>query len=217
MPAARLCQAVPDLFFEEVLKRLDPTDRTGGAALAGGHTGLGPSALAEVKDGAAQAQRVLHVERAAGLGEGERVPVGRAGMQRVGPHQPLRTRRLWRAPGGSAVGAGARLPVERVDELLGSCGRAPGGAAVGAGTRLPVGVVKRLCVRRWGGHLEVMQWAREHDCPWGVKTCCCAARGGHLEVLQWAREHGCPWDRSECAEKSRDHPETWAWVLQQPE
>jgi len=36
-------------------------------------------------------------------------------------------------------------------------------------------------------------------------------------VLQWAREHGCPWDRSECAEKSRDHPETWAWVLQQAE
>ena len=39
---------------------------------------------------------------------------------------------------GAAVGAGARLPVERGDVFLGRCGRAPGGAAVGAGARLPV-------------------------------------------------------------------------------
>ena len=25
-------------------------------------------------------------------------------------------------------------------------------------------------------------------------VCRCAAWGGHLEVLQWARENGCPWD-----------------------
>ena len=36
------------------------------------------------------------------------------------------------------VGAGAPLPVERADVFLGRCRRAPGGAAVGAGERLPM-------------------------------------------------------------------------------
>jgi hypothetical protein len=45
-----------------------------------------------------------------------------------------------------------------------------------------------------GGHLEVLRWAREHDCPWDVATCAAAAEKGHLEVLRWAREHDCPWD-----------------------
>jgi hypothetical protein len=30
--------------------------------------------------------------------------------------------------------------------------------------------------------------------PWDEETCACAAYGGHLEVLKWARENGCPWD-----------------------
>ena len=38
-----------------------------------------------------------------------------------------------------------------------------------------------------GGHLEVLQWARENDCPWDEETCTYAARGGHLEMLQLAR------------------------------
>ena len=50
-----------------------------------------------------------------------------------------------------------------------------------------------------GGHLEVLQWARENDCPWDASTCENAAEGGHLEVLQWARENGCPWDEWTCA------------------
>ena len=50
-----------------------------------------------------------------------------------------------------------------------------------------------------GGNLEVLRWAREHGCPWGVDTCAGAAGGGHLEVLQWAREHGCRWDVMTCA------------------
>ena len=49
-----------------------------------------------------------------------------------------------------------------------------------------------------GGHLEVLQWARQHGCPWGRSTCLAAARGGHLEVLQWARQHDCPWDSATC-------------------
>ena len=51
----------------------------------------------------------------------------------------------------------------------------------------------------WGGHLDVLKWARENDCPWDVWTCEKAARGGHLEVLKWARENDCPWDEGTCA------------------
>jgi hypothetical protein len=46
------------------------------------------------------------------------------------------------------------------------------------------------------GHLEVLKWARENDCPWGTSTCAYAAGHGHLEVLKWARENGCPWGES---------------------
>jgi len=67
-----------------------------------------------------------------------------------------------------------------------------------------------------GGHLEVLQWAREHDCPWDADTCYFAAMTGHLEALLWARAHGCPWEKGRCEYASRDHPETLAWVLAQP-
>ena len=46
----------------------------------------------------------------------------------------------------------------------------------------------------WGGHLQVLQWLRENDCPWDEDTCTDAAQGGHLEVLKWSRENGCPWN-----------------------
>jgi len=38
-----------------------------------------------------------------------------------------------------------------------------------------------------GGNLEMLKWARQHDCPWDAGTCSFAASGGHLEVLQWVR------------------------------
>ena len=37
-----------------------------------------------------------------------------------------------------------------------------------------------------GGHLEVVRWAREHDCPWDARNGVFAAMGGHLEVLRGA-------------------------------
>jgi hypothetical protein len=49
------------------------------------------------------------------------------------------------------------------------------------------------------GHLEVLQWAREHHCPWDKWTAANAAAVGNREVLQWAREHHCPWDEWTCA------------------
>ena len=50
-----------------------------------------------------------------------------------------------------------------------------------------------------GGHLKVLKWARENDCPWDG-TCMCAAKGGHLKVLKWARENDCPWNKWTCAD-----------------
>jgi hypothetical protein len=48
------------------------------------------------------------------------------------------------------------------------------------------------------GHLRVLQWAREHHCPWDSTTPVWAAAGGHLAVLRWAREHDCPWNNMTC-------------------
>ena len=64
----------------------------------------------------------------------------------------------------------------------------------------------------------MLRWAREHGCPWNSAMMCeCAAAGGHLDVLRWARAHGCSWYKRECEFASRHHPETLAWVRQQPE
>ena len=55
-----------------------------------------------------------------------------------------------------------------------------------------------------GGHLAVLQWARQQQLPWPWDgwVCAWAARGGHLEVLQWARQQQlpCPWDARVCAD-----------------
>ena len=51
-----------------------------------------------------------------------------------------------------------------------------------------------------GGHLEALQWAREHGCEWVARTCKGAALGGHLAVLMWARQHDCPWNEWACYE-----------------
>ena len=54
-----------------------------------------------------------------------------------------------------------------------------------------------------GGYLEVLKWARDHDCLWDSSTCSSAALGGHLEVLKWARENGCKWDDYTCSSAAR--------------
>jgi len=45
-----------------------------------------------------------------------------------------------------------------------------------------------------GGHMEVVRWLHEHDCPWNDTATMAAARFGHLEVLQWLRARDCPWN-----------------------
>ena len=245
-PLLDLLQRFPGLFEKYVLEHLDPTAR---ASLA--RTGIAfwdlvfprsifPFSLLRAETPAAGAARVFKLEdflirrAGAGLGEDERVPVELA---------DLCSRRGGRKPGGVEVDARARLPVERGVMHTRRSGRAPGRVEVGAGARLPVGLPDvcmaarggHLEVLQWarqhgcpwnegtsqaaamGGHLAVLQWAREHDCPWDPGTCYHAALGGHLSLLQWARAHGCPWIKRDCDDASRNHPETLAWVPQQPE
>jgi len=40
--------------------------------------------------------------------------------------------------------------------------------------------------------VDRLAWAKASGCPWVARTCMLAAKDGHLEVLQWAREHACP-------------------------
>ncbi len=51
------------------------------------------------------------------------------------------------------------------------------------------------------GHLKLLQWLRENDCPWDELTCAYAAGCGQLEVLQWARQQvpPAPWNEWTCA------------------
>ena len=91
------------------------------------------------------------------------------------------------------AGKGGAVPLKLVD-FLASVGMlawakanwCPGGEGVPLG-----GLCSRIAR---GGHLEVLQLAREQGCAWDHWTCANAAEGGHLPVLQWAREHHCPWN-----------------------
>jgi len=68
---------------------------------------------------------------------------------------------------------------------------------VGAGARLPVGRVDVRTAAR-SGHLRVLQWAREHHCPWNWATPARPLRAGTWRLLRWARGHDCPWDSDTC-------------------
>ncbi len=42
-----------------------------------------------------------------------------------------------------------------------------------------------MVVARGCGSIEVMQWLRAHDVPWGLSVTLYAAKSGHLDLLQW--------------------------------
>lgn len=75
------------------------------------------------------------------------------------------------------------------------------------------GVVWTCAVAARGGHLGVLQWARESGCAWNlrIRTCAGAAAGGHLGVLQWARAHDCPLDAS-AHDVAGQHQHVQAWL-----
>ena len=86
---------------------------------------------------------------------------------------------------------------------------------------------KETCaLAAYGGHLHVLMWLRENNCPWDIertsqhaarggrlevlkytrdngytwneRTCWFAAQGGQLELLEYLRDHDCPWDELTC-------------------
>jgi len=149
-PLLDMLQRHLDLFAKEVLERLDPTARTMiaqvgrpwlAAVLASGH----PRLPKEVKVRLQLKEFCTSVERLAWANKanGDEWPGcsrwGEVAEVRFGSSNPW----ALAAKGGNlgaAVGAAARLPVERGDLSFRRPGRAPGGrAAVGAGAGLPVG------------------------------------------------------------------------------
>ena len=54
-----------------------------------------------------------------------------------------------------------------------------------------------------GGHLQLLQLAREYDCPWDEHTFHCAARSGNFQMIKWARINGCRWDANTCTAAAR--------------
>jgi Ankyrin repeats (many copies) len=64
------------------------------------------------------------------------------------------------------------------------------------------------------GSIPVLRYLKELlNCPWDVKTCSTAAKFGHLQVLQWARQHGCDWNEWTCinaAQNGHLHILQWA-------
>jgi hypothetical protein len=42
------------------------------------------------------------------------------------------------------------------------------------------------------GHLEILQYLRQNECPWDENTLEGAVREKHWEVAVWAAENGCP-------------------------
>ena len=68
-----------------------------------------------------------------------------------------------------------------------------------------------------GGHLDVMQWALEHNCELDENTCAFAALSGHMEVMQWAREHGAPWNEEyvrACAAEGGHQEKLARWLAE---
>ena len=149
----RVLQELPDLFFEEVLRRLGPTDRTmlaqvgwvwSAAVLASGFPRwpTGSTVRLRLRDFCTSVER-LSWARANGLCWV--VP----NLDYTGLNSPCAFAACLRgAPGGVAVGAGARLPVGLGHVCMGRSRRAHGGVAVGVGARCPVGRGLRACIRR---------------------------------------------------------------------
>jgi len=79
-------------------------------AVAGGGAGQLPAARGKGRVGEVEARGLCRVRPEVGVGEGQRVPVAR---------EELAHCRRGRAPGGAAMGAGARLPVGSVDVYSG--------------------------------------------------------------------------------------------------
>jgi hypothetical protein len=101
---------------------------------------------------------------------------------------------------------------------------------------------RTCCEAARNGHLDVVQFAHEHECPrryrnmsycsrkwaftcveyahvngypWNASTCWKAAGNGHhLRVLQYAHENGCQWNERTCSNAAGNgHLHVWASLV----
>jgi len=151
-PLLDLCQATLDLFEEEVLKRLDPTDRTMVAQVGR------PWLAAVLASGLTRA--------------GKRLPVGA---------EPLTLKAFCTSVERLAWAKDNGCPwVERTCALIAGEGCLE--VLQWARERGCPWDGQTCANAALGGHMDVLQWARLSGCPWNERTCAEAARGGHLEV-----------------------------------
>lgn len=63
--------------------------------------------------------------------------------------------------------------------------------------------------------VRMLQWAAAHGLPLTAQVCLSAARNGHLDVLVWARENQCPWNDYEvlCAAANFGKLAVLQWAL----
>jgi len=154
--------ALPDLFQQEVLKRLDPVDRTMVAQ-------VGRPWLAAVL--------------ASGL---RRVPKGVLQRLRLVEFCTCAERLAWARVNGCLWEAGRRSTWDNPTALA-----ARGGHLEALQWARLHGCAWDVCTcfrAAQGGHLEVLQWARANGCPW-IKDDCALAAGfsGHHDTWTWVR------------------------------
>ncbi len=66
-------------------------------------------------------------------------------------------------------------------------------------------LIPKLCkIAAKEGHLNILMFLHEHDCPWNGSTCAGAALMGHLDCLKYAHTEGCPWNEFTCSEAARE-------------
>ena len=174
----------PDLFQQEVLRRLGPTDL---ASLAGAGHGCAAAVAAT-----ALMQWATHAKRTAAPGYLQRLCLQSACMHaaRCGNREVLEWLHNTGCPWDTATCWMAAMDGHLAMLQWAREHGCPWDAATCA-----------HAVR--SGHLRVLQWARAHHCPRNSYTCQYAAQAGHLEVLQWAREHGCQWNKMICIHAAR--------------
>ena len=89
--------------------------------------------------------------------------------------------------------AGAPLPLEYVDVFMPPLRAGTWRCCSGRGSTTALGMRGHVTFAARGGHLEVLQWARVHHCPWDHRV---RTHAADEEIRQWAIAHGCP-DKAE--------------------
>ena len=64
------------------------------------------------------------------------------------------------------------------------------------------------------GHLHIVTYCTEQNCPRSELACAFAAGSGHLDILKYLHENGAPWDYRTCAfARENNRPECLLYAL----